>query len=379
MRVIQTRWGRASVQRNDPGLQGVAEVSLPCYDRAITIGLTPIDPDTSDLAMNPVDTQPASSPQFGPALGILAFLLGVVGPVLFIILEYKTHCLSGCLFDPMPTRWHFILLVMVPLAYGTAFVGAYWRAPWIKDIAQFLWWPALLVPVYYSAAIGLKVQAFALLFSPFFIGDWAMRGFAWPSSGPEMLSAESTASIILIIVPALALGGWICLMPLVVGRADGISWSRLRWLWLSGTMSFVVVLLLAELPMVRTYQAIDAYVKGNTQGEVPPLLLEDSRVAMVSRLYHAPMQFSSDGIFDCEGPVDVFGPAVRMMNDWTTPTEMWNRSFEIRHSTGEKLLDQIKALNPAADTSPRAWRRLSQWERSEIKYNKDSKHLPNRK
>ncbi|WP_206026032.1 hypothetical protein [Roseimicrobium sp. ORNL1] len=294
---------------------------------------------------------------------------------MFLRLEYKTHCLSGCLFDPMPTRWHFMVLLIVPLTHSLALIGARWRAPWFQGVVQFLWWPSLIIPAYYVMALGPLVQGYGLFASVFFAGCWALHGVGLLTSELDRSDVELASTLTLIILPMLAVVGWFALLPWVIRSAEGISRFRLRPLWVSGVLSVFVAIGLAELPMVKTFWDLKAYAKGQTKGVVPPWLLNDNQVALVSRLRHAPQQFSSDGMFDCEGPVDVFGPTVRMLNGWATPTELWNRSYALHNETGGKLLDQIKELNPAADTFPRAWRRLSKWERWEIEHNKDSKHL----
>ena len=317
--------------------------------------------------------------------GLAGILLGIAGPVLFVVLEWRTHCLSGCLFDPMPSVWHCALLLMVPLSNIEVLVGAMGAPRWVKQAAMLLRWPALLVPLYYSIVIGPHLQGFALVLSPYLVmevASRAMQGFAWPVNGPERLEAEMTVSAILVLLPALAVAGWWCLRPWAAACLDEAEPSSSarpgacsptllqRRMTMVGGVATVLALGLVELPMVRTYLALRTYASAESvedgDSAAPDSeiawLKEERQVAVISRLFHSPQPFSSDGVFDCEGPVDVFGPAVRLMSSWASPAAVW-RSFTMMHHTrwGE-LLDEVRTSNPAMDTSPRAWRGLSPWE-----------------
>lgn len=136
---------------------------------------------------------------------VTGVLLGIAAPVLYVVLEYKTHCLSGCLFDPIPSPAHLLALVVVPLAHVFALTGARWQSNWLLYPANLLRWPALIAPVYYSLATGLHLQGLALVASPFLMVSWAVHGFVWPAGGPERLEAESMVNAVLIVQPALAI------------------------------------------------------------------------------------------------------------------------------------------------------------------------------
>src|SRR5688500_16950883 len=48
---------------------------------------------------------------------ILALLGGVVLPAISIAVEATTHICAAEFFDPIPTVWHLLLVIFVPLAH----------------------------------------------------------------------------------------------------------------------------------------------------------------------------------------------------------------------------------------------------------------------
>lgn len=53
---------------------------------------------------------------YHPGPNRFAFFAGVVMPTLSITLEATTHICAGIFFDPIPTIWHLMLVIFVPLA-----------------------------------------------------------------------------------------------------------------------------------------------------------------------------------------------------------------------------------------------------------------------
>jgi hypothetical protein len=288
-----------------------------------------------------------------------AILLGIIVPIGFVFLELRTHCLSGGLFDPMPTPWHLILLSMVPIANLFAIIGGQSEAFWPARIAHFLRVPALAIPAFYSVAMGFA-QFFALLFSPFSIFAWALSGFSLPSDTSDRLDVETNICTMEVIAPALALVGWCSLRPWQLACAERIAGSTRRALSMASGVFLCALYCAAEIPLIRTFLALRSYARSEAPVAVPAVLLNDQAVVIVSRLAHSRPPFSSDGLLDCEGPVDVFGPTVGMINEWASSTEAWYRLSG--HSDWTELLQRIKQERPSADTTPRSWRGLSPWE-----------------
>jgi len=52
----------------------------------------------------------------GPRARTLTLLAGVVLPSISIAVETTTHICADTFFDPIPTLWHVLLVVFVPLA-----------------------------------------------------------------------------------------------------------------------------------------------------------------------------------------------------------------------------------------------------------------------
>ena len=53
---------------------------------------------------------------YQPGPNRFTFFAGVVMPTLSITLEATTHICAGVFFDPIPTIWHLMLVIFVPLA-----------------------------------------------------------------------------------------------------------------------------------------------------------------------------------------------------------------------------------------------------------------------
>jgi Vault protein inter-alpha-trypsin domain len=55
-------------------------------------------------------------PPYQPKAHVFIFLAGIVLPVISITLEATTHICADTFFDPIPTVWHLLIVIFVPLA-----------------------------------------------------------------------------------------------------------------------------------------------------------------------------------------------------------------------------------------------------------------------
>src|SRR4026207_1229332 len=54
--------------------------------------------------------------QYLPGPNRFTFFAGVIMPAISITLEATTHICASVFFDPIPTIWHLLLVIFVPLA-----------------------------------------------------------------------------------------------------------------------------------------------------------------------------------------------------------------------------------------------------------------------
>jgi hypothetical protein len=55
--------------------------------------------------------------------GYALLILGVILPALTLLIELATHMCAGAFFDPVPSVWHTVLVALVPLANGFAWLS----------------------------------------------------------------------------------------------------------------------------------------------------------------------------------------------------------------------------------------------------------------
>src|ERR1041385_1130567 len=53
---------------------------------------------------------------YHPGPNRFTFFAGVIMPTISITVEASTHICAGIFFDPIPTIWHLMLVIFVPLA-----------------------------------------------------------------------------------------------------------------------------------------------------------------------------------------------------------------------------------------------------------------------
>ena len=53
---------------------------------------------------------------YHPGPNRFTFFAGVILPTISITVEATTHICAGVFFDPIPTIWHLMLVIFVPLA-----------------------------------------------------------------------------------------------------------------------------------------------------------------------------------------------------------------------------------------------------------------------
>ena len=116
--------------------------------------------------------------RIGHVLHRLLITAGIVLPIFMLVFEYRTHQLSGAVFDPMPTPWHALLLAIIPivnlLLLGAAHLGSAGIAI-ARLLSGFVLVPLILYisavgPAYFDAMLFLLIAPIAVFHG--FIHEW---------------------------------------------------------------------------------------------------------------------------------------------------------------------------------------------------------------
>jgi hypothetical protein len=101
---------------------------------------------------------------------------GVIVPIIAITVEARTHLSAQLFFDPLPTPWHLMLAIFVPLAQLQVWFAIRRGAPdrlklagWVNAIAIgiSIFYALVCVPMLPIAALTLLILVGLLPFSPF--------------------------------------------------------------------------------------------------------------------------------------------------------------------------------------------------------------------
>src|SRR6185503_16603716 len=87
---------------------------------------------------------------YHPGPNRFSFFAGVIMPTLSITLEATTHICAGIFFDPIPTIWHLMLVIFVPLAQLQVWFAIRRRAADRLALAGFLNAVVIGISVFYS-------------------------------------------------------------------------------------------------------------------------------------------------------------------------------------------------------------------------------------
>src|SRR5215216_1952206 len=93
------------------------------------------------------------------------FFAGVIMPAISITLEATTHICADVFFDPIPTLWHLLLVIFVPLAQLQVWFAIRRRAADRLALAGFLNAVAIGISLFYSIVYAplLPLSLLALL------------------------------------------------------------------------------------------------------------------------------------------------------------------------------------------------------------------------
>jgi hypothetical protein len=104
--------------------------------------------------------------QYLPGPNRFAFFAGVIMPAISITLEATTHMCGEVFFDPIPTIWHLLLVIFVPLAQFQVWFAIRKRAADRLALAGFLNAVVIGISIFYSVVYAplLPLSMLALLF-----------------------------------------------------------------------------------------------------------------------------------------------------------------------------------------------------------------------
>src|ERR1041385_6811126 len=68
-------------------------------------------------------------PQYDPGPNRFTFFAGVIMPAISISVEATTHICADTFFDPIPTIWHLLFVIFVPLAQLQVWFAIRRRSP----------------------------------------------------------------------------------------------------------------------------------------------------------------------------------------------------------------------------------------------------------
>jgi vault protein inter-alpha-trypsin-like protein len=100
--------------------------------------------------------------QYQPPRNRFLFTIGIILPAISITVEATTHICAGVFFDPIPTIWHLLLVVFVPLAQLQVWCAIRRNAPDRLKLAGFLNAMVIGVSIFYSI-VYIPVVPFGLL------------------------------------------------------------------------------------------------------------------------------------------------------------------------------------------------------------------------
>ncbi len=189
---------------------------------------------------------------YDPGPNRFTFFAGVIMPAISITVEATTHICASVFFDPIPTIWHLLFVIFVPLAQLQVWFAVRRRNPDRLALAGFLNAVTIGISVYYSivylplaplALLALLVGLGVLPLAPFLslIASLIMRrqlkrvattapqrSFGLKARGLLAGLALTTAAIGLAELPATitTIGLYMATSSSPQTRADGIRFLR---------------------------------------------------------------------------------------------------------------------------------------------------------
>lgn len=102
------------------------------------------------------------SSQYNPGPNRFALFAGVIMPAISITVEVTSHICANVFFDPIPTVWHLLLVIFVPLAQLQVWFAIRRRTPDRLAFAGFLNAVTIGISIFY-AIVYLPIVPLALL------------------------------------------------------------------------------------------------------------------------------------------------------------------------------------------------------------------------
>ncbi|HLL14465.1 MAG TPA: hypothetical protein VK388_05350, partial [Pyrinomonadaceae bacterium] len=181
--------------------------------------------------------------------GIFTLLAGVVLPTISIIVETTTHICAETFFDPVPTLWHVLLVVFVPVANLQAWLavrkggtqrGALLGAANAVAVGISLFYTVVYLPLLPLAFIALLMAGLGLLaMAPAFalisalilrrqLRRIAPQGFTVRASGLAAGVGFALLLVALMELPATVtrVGMRMAASPVSSRRDEGLRWLR---------------------------------------------------------------------------------------------------------------------------------------------------------
>jgi hypothetical protein len=115
-------------------------------------------------------------PPYDPGPNRFTFFAGVIMPALSITVEATTHICAKTFFDPIPTVWHLLLVMFVPLAQFQVWFAIRRRTPDRLALAGFLNAVTIGISIFY-AIVYLPLVPLALLALLFGLGMLPLAPF----------------------------------------------------------------------------------------------------------------------------------------------------------------------------------------------------------
>ena len=190
--------------------------------------------------------------------GAFTLLAGVILPAISILVETTTHICAEDFFDPIPTMWHVLLVVFVPLAHlqvwlairkGSTERGALLGLANAIAIGVSIFYTIVYIPLLPLAAIALIFAGLGLLpMAPIFslisgiilrrqLRRIAPAGFSVKATGLAAGLALAFTAIVLIEIPATLT--WVGLQ-MAASESPARSAQGLRWLRTMGNRDYLL-------------------------------------------------------------------------------------------------------------------------------------------
>ncbi len=288
----------------------------------------------------------------------LRWLFGFVLPLFAFGFELWTHKFSGGLYDIMPTPWHALLWLCMPLSFMLVELQLRERFVRFGWLANFLHGISFPVALLHLVAVG-TIVILAVLMLPWLCFDAFLSLLGRPGldlfddfAGNSLMALTPLGVFICWILSSQRLvdAGRAGIKPLVVGAA-------------CGCLALAVLEVSAVAMRDLIVRAVREVEDGRRPSELDALRTSRCREVM-ARLAFPGHQFSSAGSLYAVGPVDVFGPMAFISDNRREPTHA-SSNLSMKSHLMLRLYHMAHPTSPQADPIPRSWRGLSRWELEE--------------